>query len=102
MGPVEISDRDRPFFLNRRKRVLFYFGPATRRQLARMQGSQKKLQKAALAQLTSSVFAICRWPNAGTDRDANGDSILEKLDMSGPVGRCQTWHHHLGWDSMGN
>lgn len=25
MGPVEISDRDRPFFLNRRKRVFVIF-----------------------------------------------------------------------------
>lgn len=72
MGPVEIPDRDRPFFLNRRKRVLLYFGPATVLRLARMQRSQKKITEDRIG-ATDVVGVLnlqmvkrrdCSWPSA--------------------------------------
>ncbi|WP_167920104.1 hypothetical protein [Sphingopyxis italica] len=58
MGPVQISDRDRPFFLNRRKRDFIIFQPSYEAGVGADAEVAKKSQKAALAQLTSSVFNL--------------------------------------------
>jgi hypothetical protein len=59
MGPVEISDRDRPFFLNRRKRDFVIFRPSYGAAVGADAKAAKKSQNAAVAQLTSSVSSIC-------------------------------------------